>query len=199
MNSNLPIPRERPRQPSEARRPAARSSNPSVDRPVGAVSSVRGPRETGATDWLDATVERTKRKYEAQRAADERSVQAEAVKRKLDNQFCRDLFAWFESVEMRFNNRFGSQVLAVSVVGSEGSRSVQILARPIRAKEGNASLSYEEKTSSLGLSVGFGGGAETAQTIKLVLTAGGAILAEIGAKQYTPERLGQKIIDDLLA
>jgi hypothetical protein len=152
-----------------------------------------------ATDWLDAAVQRAKQKYEAQRALDERSVQAEALKGKLGNQFCRELFAWFESVEVRFNNRFGSQVLAVSVVGGEGSRSVQILARPIRAKEGTASLSYEENTASLGLSVGFAGGAETAQTIKLVLSAEGAVLAEIGAKHYTPEGLGQRIIDDLLA
>ena len=152
-----------------------------------------------ATDWLDAAVERAKQKYQAQRALDETSVQADALKRKLGNQFCRELFAWFESVEVRFNNRFGSQMLAVSVVGSDGNRSVQILARPIRTKEGTASLSYEENTSSLGLSVGFGGGAETAQIIRLVLSADGAILAEMGAKHYTPEHLGQKIIDDLLA
>ena len=152
-----------------------------------------------ATDWLDAAVESAKQKYQAQRALDETSVQADALKRKLGNQFCRELFAWFESVEVRFNNRFGSQVLAVSVVGSDGNRSVQILARPIRTKEGTASLSYEENTSSLGLSVGFGGGAETAQVIKLVLSADGAVLAEMGAKHYTPEQLGQKIIDDLLA
>ena len=152
-----------------------------------------------ATDWLDAAVQRAKQKYEAQRALEEESVQAEVLKRKLGNQFCRELFAWFESIEVRFNNKFGAQVLAVSVVGSEGSRSVQILARPIRTREATASLSYEENTTSLGLSVGFGGGAETAQIIKLVLAADGAVLAEIGAKHYIPERLGQKIIDDLLA
>jgi hypothetical protein len=152
-----------------------------------------------ATDWLDATVQRAKQKYEAQRAQDEKSVQTEALKRKLGNQFCRELFAWLESVEVRFNNRFGAQVLAVSVLGSDGCRSAQILARPIRTREGTASLSYEENTASLGLSVGFGGGAETAQTIKLVLSPDGVVLAEIGAKHYTPERLGQKIIDDLLA
>jgi hypothetical protein len=94
----------------------------------------------GATDWLDAAVESAKQKYQAQRALDERSVQAEALKRRLGNQFCRELFAWFENVEVRFNNRFGSQVLAVSVVGSDGNRSVQILAQPIRAREGTASL-----------------------------------------------------------
>src|ERR1039457_6909333 len=73
-----------------------------------------------ATDWLDATVERAKKKYQVQRALDKRSVQAEAMKRKLGNQFCRELFAWFESIEVRFSSRFGSQVLAVSVVGSDG-------------------------------------------------------------------------------
>jgi len=93
------------------------------------------------SDWLDATVERAKKKYQVQRALDKRSVQAEAMKRKLGNQFCRELFAWFENVEVRFNNRFGSQVLAVSVVGSDGSRNAQILARPIRTQEGTASLS----------------------------------------------------------
>ena len=153
----------------------------------------------GATDWLDAAVESAKQKYQAQRALDERSIEADALKRKLGKQFCRELFAWFENVEVRFNNKFGSQLLAVSVVGSDGNRSVQILARPIRAREGTASLSYEENTSSLGLSMGFGGGAETAQTIRLVLSADGAVLAEMGAKRYTPEQLGQKIIDDLLA
>ncbi len=133
------------------------------------------------TDWLDAAVESAKQKYQAQRALDGRSVQADALKRKLGNQFCRELFAWFENVEVRFNNRFGSQVLTVSVVGSDGNRSVQILAQPIRAREGTASLSYEENTTSLGLSVGFGGGAETAQIIRLVLSADGAVLAEMGA------------------
>ena len=152
-----------------------------------------------ATDWLDAAVDRAKQKYEAQRTLDERSAQAEALKRKLGNQFCRELFAWFESVEVRFNNRFGAQVLSVSVIGNDGSRSVQVLARPVRAKEGTACLSYEENTTSLGLSVGFGGVAETAQIIKLVLSAEGAVLAEIGTRHYTPEGLGQKIIDDLLA
>jgi hypothetical protein len=151
------------------------------------------------SDWLDATVERTKKKYQVQRALDKRSVQADALKRKLGNQFCRELFAWFENVEVRFNNRFGSQVLAVSVVGSDGRRNAQILARPVRTQEGTASLSYVENTASLGLNVGFDGGAETAQIIKLVLSAHGAILAEIGVKHYTPEQLGQKIIDDLLA
>jgi len=49
-----------------------------------------------ATDWLDAAVQRAKQKNEAQRAQDEKSVQAEALKRKLGNQFCRELLAWFE-------------------------------------------------------------------------------------------------------
>src|ERR1035437_1523423 len=111
-----------------------------------------------ATDWLDAAVERAKQKYQAQRALDETSVQADTLKRKLGNQFCRELFAWFENVEVRFNNRFGSQVLAVSVVGSDGRRNAQILARPMRAQEGTASLSYVENTASLGLNVGFDGG-----------------------------------------
>lgn len=151
------------------------------------------------TDWLDQAVRRAKGKYQVQRAVDEKSVQAEALKRKLGNQFCRELFAWFESIEIRFNERFGSHVLAVSVVGSDGNRSVRILARPIRDQESTASLNYEENTTSLRLSPGSGGATETAQRIKLVLSSSGAMLAEVGSEHYTPEQLGQSIIDDLLA
>src|ERR1039457_3300180 len=117
---------------------------------MGPVSCTRSLLEMEATDWLDAAVESAKQKYQAQRALDERSVQADALKRKLGNQFCRELFAWFENVEVSFNNRFGGQALAVSVVGRDGSRNAQILARPIRTQEGAASLSYVENTASLG-------------------------------------------------
>jgi hypothetical protein len=151
--------------------------------------------KTKGTDWLDQAVQRAKGKYQIQRVLEERSVQEEVLKRKLGNQFCRELFTWFESIEVRFNSRFGGHVLAVSVVGSDGSRSVQILARPIRDQESTASLSYDENTTSLELRAG----SEAAQTIKLVLSGDGAILAEIGAERYTPEQLGQRIIDDLLA
>jgi hypothetical protein len=151
------------------------------------------------TAWLDDAVQRAREKYEAQRALEERLLQEEALKRKLGSQFCRDLFAWLENVEPSFNSRFGGHVLAVSVVGSDGNRSVQVLARPTRAQERIADLKYQENTKCLGLSTGSGATAETAQTIKLVLSGDDAILAEIGADRYTPERLGQKIISDLLA
>jgi hypothetical protein len=163
-----------------------------------AVLKMEVPKMEG-TDWLDKVVQRAKGRYQVRRALEERSVQAEALRRKLANQFCRDLFAWFERVEVRFNNRFGGHVLAVSVAGSDGNRSVRILARPIRDQESTVSLNYEEKTTSLRLSADSGGATEPAQIIKLVLSADGAILAEVGAEHYTPEQLGQKTIDDLLA
>jgi hypothetical protein len=152
-----------------------------------------------ATDWLDAAVERAKKKYELQRAQEEKSAEAEALKRRLSNQFCRELFAWFESVEARFNNKFGGQVLVVSVAGSDGGRTVQILARPIRTKESTAHLRYKENAASVELSVSSGGGVEAAQIIKLVHSTEGVVFALIGARHYSPEQLGQKIIDDLLA
>jgi hypothetical protein len=152
----------------------------------------------GGTNWIDDAVQRTKEKYQVQRALEDKLIQEEGLKAKLGSRYCRELFAWFESVEVSFNSKFGSQVLAVSVVGTEGSRSVQVLARPIRAQERIADLNYQENTRCIGLSMGSGATSET-QLIKLVLSADGVILAEIGAKYYTPEQLGQKIIDDLLA
>ena len=149
------------------------------------------------SEWLDKAVQRTKKKYQGQRVREEQVAQEEAVKHKLGGQFCRELFAWFENTEASFNNSFGGHVLAVSVVGSYGSRSVRILARPTRSQECIAELNYQENTSSLALSMG--SGAPATQAIKLILSADGAILATMGEEYYTAEQLGQKIIDDLLA
>jgi hypothetical protein len=151
------------------------------------------------THWLDEAVQRTKEKYKLQRAREERSAHEEALKRRLGGQFCRQLFAWFQGVEGTFNGKFGAQVLAVSVSGDEGSRTAQILARPISTKERIAHLDYQNNPSSLRLSVGSDRSTETPQVIKLVLTADEALVAEIGKEHYTSVQLGQKIIDDLLA
>lgn len=150
------------------------------------------------TDWLDKAVQRTKKKYQVQRAREEQLAHEDALKRRLGGQFCRELFAWFENIEMKFNNSFGSHVLAVSVVGSDGSRSLKILARPTRAQESMAELNYQERTSSLGLNMDSGGPA-AAQAIRLILTVDGAVLAAMGEDYYTAEQLGQKIIDQMLA
>jgi len=151
------------------------------------------------THWLDEAVQRTKEKYKVQRAQEERSAREEALKHRLGGAFCRQLFAWFQSIEGTFNGKFGAQVLAVSLSGDEGSRSAQILARPISTEERIAHLDYQNNSSSLRLSMGSGRTAETAQVIKLVLTADEALVAEIGKVHYTSEQLGQRIIDDLLA
>jgi hypothetical protein len=147
------------------------------------------------TDWLDKVVQRTKKKDQAQRTREERSAHEETAKRKLGGQFCRELFAWFENIEVKFNNSFGGHVLAVSVVGGDGSRTAKILARPTRTQESMAELSYQENTSSLALTMGSGAPA----AIRLILSPNGAMLAAMGEEYYTPEKLGQKIIDDLLA
>ncbi len=149
-------------------------------------------------DWLDRAVQRTKERYQIQRDLEERVIQQEALKRKLGSNFCRQLFAWLESIEARFNRSVGSQMITVAVAGNERNRSAQVLARPIRADERLAELYYHENTDYLMLSIGFDGGAESTQMIKLVL-ASGTTLAEIGTKHYRPEELGQKIIEDLLA
>jgi hypothetical protein len=150
------------------------------------------------SDWLDKAVQRTKKKYQSQRVREEQWAHEEAERRMRGGQFCRELFAWLEHTEMSFNNGFGSHVLAVSVAGGNGSRSVRILARPTRTDESIAELKYQETTSSLALSMGSGPVA-VAKAIRLILSENGAILAAMGEEYYTPERLGQKIIDDLLA
>ena len=150
----------------------------------------------GVTNWLDEAVQQTKDKYQVQRSLEEKLLQEEALKARLASQFCQDLFEWLQTIDVKFNTRFGGQVLAVTVVGSEGNRSVQVLARPIRAQERFAELHYEEDITCLALSMG--SGATTTQVIKMVRSAGGGILAEIGTEGYTPEQLGQKIINDLL-
>jgi hypothetical protein len=73
------------------------------------------------------------------------------------------------------------------------------LARPTSTEERIANLDYQNNSAALRLSIGSGKIAETAQVINLVLSADEALLAEIGKEQYTSEKLGQKIIDDLLA
>jgi hypothetical protein len=40
------------------------------------------------TDWLDKAVQKTKKKYQAQRAREERWAHEETAKRKLGGQFC---------------------------------------------------------------------------------------------------------------
>jgi hypothetical protein len=149
-------------------------------------------------DWLDRAVQRTKEKYQVQRDREETVIQLEALKRRLGSNFCRQLFAWLESIEARFNRSVGCQMITVAVAGNERNRSAQVLARPILALERLAELYYHENTDYLVLSIAFEGGAETTQMIKLVLASGTA-LAEIGMKRYRPEELGQKIIEDLLA
>ena len=151
------------------------------------------------TNWLDEAVQRAKEKYKVQRAQEERLAHEEALKRRLGGQFCRQLFAWLQSTEGSFNNKFGGHVLAVSVSGDEGSRSAQVLARPTSTEERIANLDYQNNSASLRLSIGSGMTADTPQVIKLVLSADEALLAEIGTERYTSEQLGQKIIDDLLA
>jgi hypothetical protein len=152
-----------------------------------------------STQWLDEAVQRTKEKYKIQRAQEERLAHEEELKRRLGGQYCRQLFAWLQSIEGSFNNKFGSHVLAVSVSGDEGSRSAQILARPILTEERIAHLDYQNNSASLRFSIGSGKTADTPHVIKLILSADEALLAEIGSERYTSEQLGQKIIDDLLA
>jgi hypothetical protein len=163
--------------------------------------------------WLDEAVQRVKEKYQTQRALEERSAQEETRKRALGAQFSRDLFAWFERMEESFNSKFGGHLLAVSVVGAEGNRSVKVLANLTRNQERMAVLTYNNGSNdngsnnngsnnhpvSLGLRFGSDATAEVAQTIKLVPSNNGTVLAEFGAEHYSYEQLGQKIIDDLLA
>lgn len=151
------------------------------------------------THWLDEAVQRTKEKYKVQRALEERRGHEESLKRRLGGQYCRQLFAWLQSVEGSFNTKFGAHVLAVSVTGDEGSRSAQVLARPTSTEERIANLDYQNNSAALRLSIGSGKTADTAQVINLVLAADESLVAEIGKEHYTSVQLGQKIIDDLLA
>lgn len=149
------------------------------------------------TDWLDKAVQQTREKYNVQRAREDELLREEALKRKLGSQFCRELFGWLETIDVKFNNKFGSQVLSASVVGANGDRSVQVLARPIRAQERIAELHYEEDINCVALSMGSDATAAT-QIIKMIRPADGDMLAEVGGEHYTPEQLGQKIVNDLL-
>jgi len=96
-------------------------------------SEVR-PLRVELTDWLDGVVRRAKEKYLEQRVQEEKLIEEEALKSRVGSQFCRELFEWLEGIDVRFNSRFGVHVLSVSVVGTDGDRSLQVLARPVRAK-----------------------------------------------------------------
>jgi hypothetical protein len=150
-----------------------------------------------ATDWLDEAVQQTKEKYQAERALEDKVIQEEALKARLASKFCAELFAWLETIDVKFNTRFGGQVLAVSPIGGKGDSALQVLAQPSRAQERIAELNYQGDINCLALSMSSGATATT-QIIKMVRSAGGGILAEIGGERYTPDQLGQKIINDLL-
>src|ERR1700687_3349887 len=117
------------------------------------------------TDWLDEAVQQTKEKYLVQRALDEKLMQEEALKARLASKFCEELFAWFGTIDVKFNIRFGGQVLSVSPIGTNGDRGVQVLAQPIRAQARIAVLNYQEDTKSFGLSMD-GSPADFPQVIK---------------------------------
>ena len=65
---------------------------------AGEQTETRGRLKMEVADWLDEAVQRAKKKYEIQRALEEKQAQEEAVKRKLGSQFCRELFAWLENM-----------------------------------------------------------------------------------------------------
>jgi len=180
--------------PFEARRQAETAAHPTTPTPL--KSSI--PKNE-ASEWLEAAVQRAKEKYQEKRALEERLLQEEALKDKLASQFCRELFAWLEAIDVKFNSRFGSQVLAASTSGSEGDRSIKILASPLRSQERIAILNYQKDSKSLDLSVHAGCAAKPRQPIKLALTAEGVVVAQIGVEYFSAEQLGQKIVDDLLA
>lgn len=149
------------------------------------------------TDWLDEAVQQTKEKYQAQRALEDKSIQEQALKDRLASKFWDQLFEWLQTIDVKFNTRFGGQVLAVSPTGSNGDRGLQVLARPIRAQERIAVLNYQKETTSIALSMDCNP-TDLPQAIELALAADGAIVAQIGAESYMPEQLGRKIINDLL-
>src|ERR1035441_3402612 len=100
------------------------------------------------TDWLDEAVQQTKEKYQAQRALEDKSIQERALKDRLASQFLDSVPAWLQTIDVKFNTRFGGQVLAVSPTGSNGGRGLQVLARPVRAQERIAVLNYQKETTS---------------------------------------------------
>jgi hypothetical protein len=150
-----------------------------------------------ATDWLDEAVQQTKEKYQVQRALEDKLIQEEALKARLASKFCEELFAWLETIDVKFNTRFGGQVLAVSPTGGKGDSGLQVLARPIRAQERVTVLSHQKETNAISVSTDHSL-TKLPQVIKLVLAADSAMLAEIGTDYYMPEELGRKIINDLL-
>jgi hypothetical protein len=182
-----PLPFEARRQPE----PAARSTS--------AAPSKSSPLKLALNDWLDGVVEGTREKYQEQRVQEEKVLQEEILIGRFSSQFCRDLFEWFEGIDERFNSRFGGHVLSVSILGTDGDRSVQVLARPVRSQERIAVLNYQKETKSVGLHMNCGSSAKPAEEIRLVLFAESAVVAEIGEEHYTPEQLGRKVIEDLLA
>ncbi len=150
-----------------------------------------------ATDWLDEAVQQTKDKYQAQRALEDKLIQEEALKARLASKFCTELFAWLETIDVKFNTRFGGQVLAISPLGGKGDSGLQVLARPIRAQERVTVLNYQKETNSISVSTDRSF-TKLPQVITLVLAADSAMVAEIGTEHYMPEQLGRKIINDLL-
>jgi len=140
-----------------------------------------------------------KGKVSEQRVQEEKLIEEEALKSRVGSQFCRELFEWLEGIDVRFNSRFGVHVLSVSVVGTDGDRSLQVLARPVRAQERIAILNYRKETKSVVLNLSSDGRATPTEEIRLVLGADSEALAEISGDQYTPEQLGRKIVEDLLA
>jgi len=168
-------------------------------RSTSATPTKSGPLRIELNDWLDGVVQKTWEKYKQQRVQEEKVLQEEVLKVRFGSQFCRELFEWFEGVDVRFNNRFGGHVLSVSVIGTDGDRSVQVLARPVRAQERIAVLNYRKETTSVGVNMNCGTGAISTEEIRLVLSGKDAVLAEIGEEHYTPEQLGRKVIEDLLA
>lgn len=148
-------------------------------------------------DWLDEAVQQTKDKYQAQRALEDKLIREQALKDRLASGFWDQLFEWLQPIDVKFNTRFGGQVLAVSPIGSNGNRGLQVLARPVRSQERIAVLNYQKETAAIALSMDCNP-TNLPQVIKLALAADGAMVAQIGVESYMPEQLGRKIINDLL-
>ncbi len=173
-----------------------------IDPPPAIASLCSQPATSAASiqvpDWLDGAVQKAKVKYQRQRELEEILMQEETLKRKLGSQFCKELAGWLQAVEVRFNTRFGGAVLAVTVEEVKDSRTIRVLARPLRSRESMAELEYQNGTDYLKVNIGSAASAGTSRIVNFVVS-GGAVLAEIGTDCYTWEQLGQRLIEDLLA
>jgi hypothetical protein len=149
------------------------------------------------TDWLEEAVQQTKAKYQAQRALEDKLIQQQALKDRLAADYCEKFFEWLQTIDVKFNTRFGSQVLAVSPIGSNGDRGLQVLARPLRVQERIVVVNYQKSTNSICLNLDCSR-TNLPQVVKLVLSADGIVAAEIDGEHYDPEQLGRKIVNDLL-